>query len=215
MISGVYTSFGPAECQREVADVYFRFKKALAACRSYAKMNDKAFRSSIRYAPDTLYRYPSLDRSACSPSRPITHFDGLRANPRVKAVAIGYHGIVARISGVSRAIVALARTTTIGREQCKRFRSFLQQWQYSVWQVASTMTQSAQSQAQVRGLSPRNCLALTAQVRWSSVPPQVCSATTRAFAANLSNHAPSGAQHPETVVGVNAPGAVFCFGDER
>ena len=201
--------------QREVADLIPGKEKLLANVQDYAKMNNKALRSSKRSAPDTLYRYPSLHRSACSPSRPITHMRRLRTNPRGNTVAIGYHGIVARIFDVSRANLASALTTTIGREQCKRSRSFLRQWQYLVWQVASTMTWSAESRAQVRGLSPRNCSALTAPDQWSSVQQQVCSATTQAFAADLRNTAPSGAQHPETVVGVNAPGAVFCFGDER
>ena len=202
--------------QQDFADVYFRFKKALSGGISYAKVNNKAERSSKRDAPDTLYRYPSLHRSACSSGRPITAACMVRVNPQGPSVAIGYHGKLARMLDVSRAIVASARTTMIGSKQCKRSRSFLQQWQYLVWQVASTTTWNAVSRAPVRAWWQQSYWAPTAQALWSSARPQACSATTQAYAVNLEKTASgNGRAISNDRRQGSRPAAVFCFGDER
>ena len=201
--------------KRETADVYFRFKKLLAGSKDYSKVNVKAEWSSKQTAPDTLYRYPSLYRSACSPSGPVNTWRDFRTNSRVTTSAIGYQPFPTRICRTGRAIGAWTQSTTIGREQCKRFRSFLRQWQYSVWQVALTTMWSAASRVRAQGLSRQNYWALIRQAACLSVPQQVSSATTQVSATNLRITTPAGVQHPRTVVGAFAPSAVFCFGDER
>lgn len=213
-----YAHSGPSCRQREIADVYFRFKKPLAPEKSYIKMNLKEGRSSKRPTPDTLYRYTSLVRSACSPGRPTTLFRDLRTNPRVNRLAIGYHGDVAKISPAGATHVAVTQETDIGKEKCKRHRSFLQWWQYSVWRVALKMMQNVRSQAQALALLPQNCLARTAQVQWLSALPQAYSATTQAFAP-ASKREQSAPLTGRTTSwnrrrGI-CPAAVFCFGDER
>ena len=218
MIPMVYTHFGPSGRQREIADVYFRFKKPLAPEKSYTKMNDKEGRSSKRPTPDTLYRYTSLVRSACSPSRPTTFLRALRANPRVNWPAIGYHGDVAKISGAGATHVAVTQETDIGKEKCKRHQSFLQWWQYSVWRVALKMMQNVQSLALALASSLPSCLARTAQGQWLSALPQAYSATTRAFApaAKREQSAPlTGRTTSWNRRRGICSAAVFCFGDER
>lgn len=218
MIPMVYTHFGPSDRQREFADFYFRFKKPLAPEKSYTKMNDKEGRSSKRSTPDTLYRYTSLVRSACSPGRPTTLLCVLRANPRGNAVAIGYHGEVTKVSGAGAALIAATQETDIGKEKCKRHQSFLQWWQYSVWRVALKM---------ILNVVPLEL--------WPVPSRLMCSARTR---RQPSQQAHSWAQHATTgkttfaVKSENSapltgrttswnrrwgmrPAAVFCFGDKR
>lgn len=218
MIPMVYTHFGPSDRQREFADVYFRFKKPLAPEKSYIKMNLKEGRSSKRPTPDTLYRYTSLVRSACSPGRPTTLLCVLRANPRGNAVAIGYHGEVTKVSGAGAALIAATQETDIGKEKCKRHQSFLQWWQYSVWRVALKMMQNVQSQALALASLLPSCLARTAQGQWLSALPQGYSATTQAFApaSKRKQSAPlTGRTTSWNRRRGMRPAAVFCFGDVR
>ncbi len=138
---------------------------------------------------NSLYRYPSPNRPACSPSRSITVF----CRHLVKTVYdIGYHSDLGFYSSSDNINCDVKSKTTIGLRLCKRHQSSLRQLQYSVWQVASITTWSAAWPAQVRALWLQNCLAQTVQVQWLSVRQLAYSVTTRAFAANLDNCALAG-----------------------
>ena len=201
--------------QRETAESATAAEKSLAIFQDDANMNGKAGWSSKRPGFNTLYRYPSLPRPVCTANRPTTLLRVLRAFSRAPTLAIGYHANADNVLAQAGATVALAQTTKIGKEQCKRFRSFLRQWQYSVWQGALTMMSSVALPVQARGLSPLNCWAPTGPARWLSVQPQASSATTRAFAADLRLFAPAGVQHAKAVAGGYSPAAAFCFGGTR
>lgn len=201
--------------QRDTAYVYFAFKKLLASHQYYAKMNIKADRSSKRSAPDTLNRYPSLDRSACSPSRPTAH---LRVNSRVGLLAIGYHPERVSVLRTGSAFGRVPYDTTMGREICRKHHSSLRQLPSSVWPGASTMTPNALSQAPVRASSHQSFWALTRLAPCSPVLPQASSVTTlaSALANKLRNLAPrQGRTTSRNRRRSFASGAVFCFGDER
>ncbi len=196
--------------QREFAQEAHVFQIALETHKLCVTLVTKALRSSKRGVRYTLYRYPSLYRSACLSGRPISF---LRANPRAKRLAIGYQREVASLWSTGRAKRAQAHPTTIGREQCKRHPSSLQQWQYSAWPGASTMTSNAAWPAQAQALSRLNCLAPTKPAPWLSVLLLAYSATTQAFAANLKTIAPVGRATFGNRRGAARLTAVFRFGD--
>jgi len=204
---------GSSCVKQETAEGFGGVQSRLACFQDYANVNDKAGWSSKHPAGDTLYRYPSLHRSACLASRPTTIAARVRTFSRASVAAIGYHRNPAKVAVQAGADTARVQTTTIGREQCKRFRSFLRQWQYSVWRVASTMMWNAVSLAPVPVLSRPSFWAQTRQAPCLLVLQQASSATTRAFAGNLRHIAPAGAQHSMAVAGVLTPAAAFRFGD--
>jgi hypothetical protein len=114
---------------------------------------------------NSLYRYPSPNRPAYSPSGPITVFC---LNSAQTEYDIGYHsdlGFGARTGGINCDVPS---DKTIGLRLCKRHQSSSRQWQFLVWLVALTMTWNAALRAQAQALSPQNCLAQTGPVQWLS-----------------------------------------------
>jgi hypothetical protein len=98
------------------------------------------------------------------------------------AYDIGYH-CKPSIGYVSEHITGdVDPLTKIGSRLCKRHQSSLQQFPYSVWLAASTMTSSVASLARAQALRLPNCLAQTAQVQWSWAPLQAFCATMQASA---------------------------------
>ena len=170
--------------------------------------------SSNRTATNSLYRYPSPNRSAYSPSRPITVF---RRKLHKMQGDIGYHSKIAMHQGADRTNCGATYKTTIGLRLCKRHQSSLRQWQYLVWQVALRATLSAAWQAQAQALSPQKCLALTALVQCLPVQQPVCCATTQALTAvsKTDNRAHIGRVLNRSRRRGYAPAAVLRFGDQR
>ena len=186
----------------QVAQQYFQ------GAHSFDRIEHALGHSSTRSVAYSLYRYPSPDRPAYSPSRPITVF---RLCSAESAFDIGYHDEIAihRQAGCTHS--GATHETTIGLRLCKRHQSSLRQWQYLVWLVASTMTWSAVSLVRVRALSPQKFLAQTAQGQCLPVQPQACSVMTQAFAAKLDNRAHSGRINNRNRRRGDAPAAVFSF----
>ena len=157
----------------QVAQQYFQ------GAHSFDRIEHALGHSSTRSVAYSLYRYPSPDRPAYSPSRPITVF---RLCSAESACDIGYHDeiVIHRQAGCTHS--GATHETTIGLRLCKRHQSSLRQWQYLVWQVASITTLSAVSLARQVVLWLPKCLAQTAQEQCSLVPPLACCATTPASA---------------------------------
>lgn len=173
-----------------------------------------ARRSSNRRAACSLYRYPSLDRPAYSPSRPITVF---RPSQSENTVDIGYHHDSAMHLRADRVNCGATLTITIGLRLCKRHQSSLQQWQFSVWLAALKATWNAVWQAQAQALWPQNSLEQTAQAQCLPVLPLAYCATTQGStaAAKVDNRAHRGRINFGNRRRGYAPAAVLRFGDER
>jgi hypothetical protein len=176
-------------------------------CVAGQKMDDPAAIS--------LYRYPSPDRPAYSPSRPIT---GFRLFARKMRSDIGYHAEIAIDQGAGCANRgAIDTTTTIGLRLCKRHQSSLRQWQYLVWQVASTTTWSAALPARAQALWPQKCWEQTVQAQCWPVQPLAFFVTTQACApaAKVDNRAHAGRVMNRNRRRGYASAAVLRFGDEK
>ena len=186
----------------QVAQQYFQ------GAHSFDRIEHALGHSSTRSVAYSLYRYPSPDRPAYSPSRPITVF---RLCSAESACDIGYHDeiVIHRQAGCTHS--GATHETTIGLRLCKRHQSSLRQWQYLVWQVASTLTWSAVSLVRVRALSPQKCLAQTAQGQCLPVQPQASSVTTQASAVNIDNRAHRGRINVRNRRRGDIPAAVFSF----
>lgn len=158
----------------------------------------------------SLHRYPSPDRPAYSPSRPMTVF---RRWVRNNAVDIGYQHDLAIDRPTDRVNSGVTQITTIGVRLCKRHQSSLRQWQYLVWQVAWKATQSVALQAQAQALLLQKFLARTAQAPCLQVQPQACFATTQAStaAAKVDNRAHQGCANNRNRHRGLPPVAVFAF----
>ena len=147
--------------------------------------------SSTRPVTFSQYRYPSPDRPAYSPSRPITVFRLYGPKP---ACDIGYHDEIAIHPQAGRTHSGATHETTIGLRLCKRHQSSLRQWQYLVWRVALKVMWNAALSAQVQALLPQKYWAQTAQGQCLQVLPQAYFATTQASTAavKLDNRAHCG-----------------------
>lgn len=177
--------------KRETAHLLTGTQQFYASAETSAKVSYVAVLSSLRTASISLNRYPSPDRSAYSPSRPMTVF---RLNKGNLADDIGYHGEIAIDDRAGRTNWGATYKTTIGLRLCKRHQSSLRQWQYLVWQVASKVTSSAALLVQAQASWLQKCLAQTAQVQCLLAPQLACFATTQASTAavKLNNCALSG-----------------------
>ena len=171
-------------------------------------------RSSNRSPAVSLHRYPSPDRPAYSPSRPITVF---RPCPRKKATDIGYQCVFAIHFPADRVNCGATLTTTIGLSLCKRHQSSLLQWQCSAWPVASKATWNAAWPVQAQALSQPRFWALTQLGQCLPVLLLAYCATTQASTAavKLDNRAHHGRVTFRNRRRGHAPAAVFCFGDEK
>lgn len=203
------------QSRREIA--YFRvvFQQDYSDLRDCGNVTGVAGQKTNDRAAISLYRYPSPDRPAYSPSRPIT---GFRLFARKNRSDIGYHAEIAIDQGAGCANRgAIDTTTTIGLRLCKRHQSSLRQWQYLVWQVASTTTWSAALPARAQALWPQKCWAQTAQAQCWPVQPQAFFVTTQACApaAKLDNRAHAGRAMNRNRRRGYAPAAVLRFGDEK
>jgi hypothetical protein len=200
------------QSEREIADIGpFQDAHFLwgATCVIF---NSAAKGSSKLVVANSLYRYPSPDRPANSPSRPMT--ETCRDNAK-NHYDIGYHGDLG-IAGINDCVNCDAHSeTTIGLRLCKRHQSSLQQWQYSVWQAALTTTWSAAWPARVQALLLRNCLALTAQVQWllAQLPASFVTTQASLLAAKLDTRAHRGRTLNRNRRRGLALAAVLRFGD--
>lgn len=167
--------------QRETAQVTALATSCFAGRDSFANVATVASLSSNCGATVSLHRYPSPDRPAYSPSRPITVF---RPTDRKLGADIGYQCVLSMYPGIGRSQSRAAKQIKLGSRSCKRHQSFLLRLQYSVWQVALTTTQSVGSLVRQAVLP---LLKYSAQIRQQlqlPVPQQASSVTTPAFAAN-------------------------------
>ncbi len=202
------------QSKREIAYFATRSQQSFSETMTWYNVNNVEGRSSNRSSANSLYRYPSPDRPAYSPSRPITVF---RRSVEKKTSDIGYQAGIAIHQGAVRTNCGATYKTTIGVRLCKRHQSSLRQWQYLVWQVASKVTQSVASQAQAQALLPQKYLAQTVQAQCLPVQPQACFATTQAStaAAKLDNRAHDlGRTMNKDRRRGSASAAVLRFGDE-
>jgi len=201
-----------AQFEREVAD----FGRAQHA--RYLWSHYCAIVRSTTKAPSTLdvvnslYRYPSPNRPAYSPSGPITV--SCRNSAR-KKYDIGYHSELGFGANSGRINCDAPSETTIGLRLCKRHQSSLQQWQYSVWLVALRTTWSAALSALELALRPRRSLERTEPVRLPLVQLQVFCAITQASRAakNLDTRAHRGRTINKNRRRGFALAAVLRFGD--
>ena len=177
--------------RRNPAENDAAFGKPFAVRRGYGKFLIKVMLSSICSITRFLHRYPSHPRPAYSPSRSARDV-GFAQRPDNSA--IGYRGKAAHVMPTGRTVGGPHQTTTIGLRLCKRHQSSLQQWQYLVWRVASTMTWSAAWPAQVQASLHQSCSVRIKRDPLSPVQPQACFATTQALllANRLDNRALSG-----------------------
>ena len=177
--------------KRETAHVWGFVAGLFAAPASSVTVETVARLSSNCSATVSLHRYPSPDRPAYSPSRPIT---GFRPSPVKSGADIGYQRDLLIDPAMGRDQSRAAEHKTVGLGQCKRHHSFLPQLQYLVWQVALITMQSAGSQVRRAVWSQLKCWALTLQPRLSLAPLQASSVTTPAFAANTTPRVLTGAR---------------------
>ena len=157
----------------------------------------------------TLHRYPSLDRPAYSPSRPVTSFC---RSLRKGAVDIGYHGNSAMNASVDCATIGAARTLTEGRQQCRRKQFFSPQWRCSVWQGASRAISNVVWLAQAQVWSRLKSWAPIQQGPRLPVPQLASCVTTQACAvrpADTRNIALSGGNIFESRHRGQRPGGGF------
>ncbi|MEM8537422.1 MAG: hypothetical protein AAGF56_06120, partial [Pseudomonadota bacterium] len=134
-----------------------------------------------------LYRYPSPDRPAYSPSRPTPDF---RSSKGRSETVIGYQVHFGIQPTQGRIAVGATQTTTIGLKQCKRHRSFWRQWQFSVWQAALRATWNAALRGQALALWLQRCWVQTAQAPCLPALPLAFCATTQASTAAANNFRP-------------------------
>lgn len=200
----------PKQSKREVAHSGLLKQQSFAKQQYCLRHEIVVDHSSNWSATNSLHRYPSPNRSAYSPSRPITVFR--RYGPDLLH-DIGYHAGIAIHRCAVRTNSGATYETTIGLRLCKRHQSSLRQWQYLVWQVALRATQSVASQAQALALLPQKYWALTAQALSLPVLPQACFATTQASTLVSNTPALSGRHHPANRRRGPSPAAVSCFGD--
>ncbi len=168
------------QSKREFAYSSVDLKQYYSGRRSLSKLETATGRSRLCSIANSLYRYPSPDRPAYSPSRPITE---IRLCGAKLADVIGYHDEIAIHRGAGRTNCGAVEKTMIGLRLCKRHPSSLRQWQYSVWQVALRATWNAALQALQVALWPLKSWAQTQQVQPLQAPVLVCSAMTRASTA--------------------------------
>ena len=222
MMSGLlYRLRTCALLERETAQFQAVTTRGYAAAIPAVKIRSVALLSSNRGAAVSLHRYPSPDRSAYSPSGPITvrlqavRSIFCRSSAQIRNV-IGYHGECLMSWRASRVTSGAAWTTIKGLKRCrKRNHSLSRQLPYSVCQVASTMTRNVVLQVQQADLSQPNFWVQIPQHPLLSAAPQACSATTQGFAANLIARAPRGRINFENRRTGLSRVAVFCSGDER
>lgn len=168
------------QSKRESAD------RAWASIQRYESFLVGRIVSTAKLCPNSngfanlLHRYPSPDRPAYSPSRPVTVF--CRFLRKIRG-DIGYHNVFAIYRCVDRTMSGAMRTTDKGIEQCKRHRSFLQWWQYSVWQVALKAILSVVWPAQALVSSQQRSWAQTQPAQPWLVQPLACFATTQVSTA--------------------------------
>ena len=188
----------------QVAQQYFH------GADSFDRIEHALGHSSTRSVAYSLYRYPSPDRPAYSPSRPITVF---RLCSAESACDIGYHDEIAIHQQAGRRHSGATHETTIGLRLCKRHQSSLRQWQYLVWLVALKAIWSAALPARAQVLSRQKCLARTAQGQYLQVRQQAYFATTQAStaAAKIDNRAHSGRINNRNRRRGDTPAAVFSF----
>ncbi len=170
-----------AQSRRESADAPGCVDGGFSGQGLCSKVDQVALRSSNNGAANSLlHRYPSPDRPAYSPSRPMTVF---RPSQHEKSVDIGYHGDFAIDLPADRANSGGIQETKTGSRLCKRHQSSSRQWQYLVWQVASKVIWSAALPAQVQALWLQTFWAQIQQVQHWLVPLQACCVTTQASTA--------------------------------
>lgn len=200
----------PKQSKREFAYSAGPAKQCYSDRHSLVTVNGVAGRSRICSAANSLYRYPSPDRPAYSPSGPITVF---RLYSAKMTGDIGYHCEIAIHRGADRTNRGAVDITMIGLRLCKRHQSSSRQWQYLVWQVALRATWNVASQVQALALWLQKYWVRTAQGQsWQVQQPAFC-VTTQAStaAAKLNNRAHCGrAMHKDRRWG-HVPAAVFSF----
>lgn len=198
------------QSEREIAYFAGSAQQCFSARRALSRLLSVVGTSIFCPATFSLYRYPSPDRSAYSPSRPITE---IRLPDAETTADIGYHGEFAIHRRAGHANCGAADITTIGLRLCKRHQSSLRQWQYLVWQVALTTMQSVASPALRVALWPQKFLAQTAQAPCLQVLRSVCFAMTQALtpAANLNNRARFGRAINGSRRRGHTPVAAFAF----
>ena len=198
------------QSEREIAYLTASSQQCFSERRPFSRLLSVVGTSILCPATFSLYRYPSPDRSAYSPSRPITEIRLLDAE---RTDDIGYHGEFAIHLRAGRANCGAADITTIGLRLCKRHQSSLRQWQYLVWQVALTTMQSVALPARRVALWPQKFLAQTAQAPCLQALRSACCATTQALppAAKLDNSARFGRAINGDRRRGYAPAAVFAF----
>ena len=198
------------QSEREIAYLATSAQQCFSVRRALSRLLSVVGTSILCPATFSLYRYPSPDRSAYSPSRPITE---IRLPDAETTADIGYHGEFAIHRRAGHANCGAADITTIGLRLCKRHQSSLRQWQYLVWQVALRATWNVALLALVPALWLQKCWVQIAQAQCLPVPLQACCATTQAStaAAKLENRARFGrAINGNRRLG-HAPAAVFAF----
>ena len=198
--------------KRESAEETMPQIKRYAALATCGTLLDVASCSSKHGATSFLHRYPSPDRPAYSPSRPMTVISTLfRLIAPKKTVDIGYQAEIFIDPDVGHANWGGGPETTTGLRLCKRHQSSSRQWQYLVWQVALRATQSVALQARALALLPQKCLAQIAQGQCLQALPLACFATTRASTAAVNSRALTGRINSENRHRGQAPVAVFAF----
>ena len=198
------------QSKREVAYFGQVAQQCFSEQSSFDTVLSAAVTSSTCPVAISTYHYPSPDRPAYSPSRPMTDF---RLRTSKMMGDIGYHGEIAIHRGADRTNSGAAEITTIGLRLCKRHQSFSRRWQYLVWQGAWKVTQSAALQVQQAALWLQRCWAQTALAQCLPVLPSVCFATTQVStaAAKVDNRAPSGRAMNGSRRRGHTPAAAFAF----
>lgn len=215
MMHASQTSWPEAvQSERVAADFRAILTRCFAQLQPCATVSGVAGHSSESLATCSHNRYPSPDRSAYSPSRPITVF---RPSETESEVDIGYQHVFAMHLRADRVNCGATLTTMIGSRLCKRHQSSLRQWQCSAWPVASKAMWNVALQAQAQALW---LLKFSVQIAPEQCLPallQVCCATTQASTAAVKqdNRAHRGRINFGNRRRGTAPAAVLRFGDKR
>lgn len=198
------------QSKREFAYSTVDLKQYCSGHPSLSKVETATGRSRLCSVANSLYRYPSPDRPAYSPSRPITE---IRLCGTKLADVIGYHDEIAIHRGAGRTNCGAVEKTMIGLRLCKRHPSSLRQWQYLVWQVALRATWNAVLQALQVALWPQKYWAQTQLAQQSLALLLACSATTLASTAavKLDNRALHGRAMNMNRRRGHTPAAVLSF----